>query len=45
MKKRKKLIMAAVAGVVVLASFFLFVMPALAAVNVGSRNTTHFFDS
>jgi hypothetical protein len=44
MKKRKKLIMAAIAGLVVLASFFLFVMPALAAVNVGSRNTTNCFD-
>ena len=44
MKKRKKLIMTAVAVLVVLISLLLFVMPALAAVNVGSRNTTHFFD-
>jgi subtilase family serine protease len=44
MKKRKKLIMAVSAGLVILASLLLFVAPALAAVNVGSRNTTHFFD-
>jgi hypothetical protein len=42
MKKRKKLIMSAVAALVLLASLLLFVMPAWAAVHVGSRNTTHF---
>ncbi len=42
MKKKKKLIMAVAAALVALLSFLLFVMPAFAAVNVGSRNTTHF---
>jgi len=44
MKKRKKLIMAAAAGLVILASLLLFVMPALAAVNIGSRSVPDLFD-
>jgi subtilase family serine protease len=44
MKKKKKLIMAATAGLAVLLLSLLFVIPALAAVNVGSRNTINYFD-
>lgn len=44
MKKRKRLVMAAAAGLVVLMSLLLFVIPALAAVNVSSRSAPSYFD-
>lgn len=42
MKKKRKLAISVIVGVIVLATLVLFAAPALAAVNVGSRNTTHF---
>ncbi len=42
MKRRKKISIAAIAGVIILATLVLFVSPALAAVNVGTRTTTHY---
>lgn len=42
MKRRKKITIAAIAGVIILATLVLFVSPALAAVSVGTRTTTHY---
>lgn len=42
MKRRKKITIAAIAGVIILATLVLFVSPAFAAVNVGTRTTTHY---
>ncbi len=42
MKRRKKITIAAIAGIIILATLVLFVSSALAAVNVGTRTTTHY---
>ena len=42
MKRKKKITIAAIAGVIILATLVLFVSPALAAVSVGTRTTTHY---
>ncbi len=44
MKKKKKIAIAAIAFLILLATLVLFVVPALAAINVGSRNVTNMFD-
>ena len=44
MKRKKKIFISVTAGVVLLAVLILFASSALAAVSVGTRNTTHMFD-
>ncbi|HMM32634.1 MAG TPA: CARDB domain-containing protein, partial [Clostridia bacterium] len=44
MKRKKKIFISVTAGVVLLVALILFASSALAAVSVGTRNTTHMFD-